>query len=323
MLDAPFLAPGIHAGIPEGRYHADLLCGSPTLSSTLARTLLARSPLHAWTAHPRLNPAWEPTEKKTFDIGRAAHRAVLGRGGDYVAYPGEMLASNGAASTKEAKAWAEDQRAEGRTPLKADEVDQIGAMALAVDRQLTAMGISLDAARSEMVALAEVDGVMCRAMIDNAPADPRFPLYDLKSTTDASPEALAKTVATYGYDLQAAHYLAVWKAATGEDRRFRIIFVEKEAPYGVQVAELYRKPGDEADWFDHADALAADARRIWGECLRTGQWPGYPARVAVIGAPGWHLTKMDDRSGRAAASKPTAETVARASAWQSPEGVNA
>lgn len=312
---------GIHFGVPEADYHADTLLPVPTLSSTLARLVLARSPLHAWTAHPRLNPAWEPTEKKTFDIGRAAHRAVLGRGSDYAAYPAEYLASNGAASTKEAKAWAEEQRAEGRTPLKFDEIDQICAMAVSVNRQLAAMGIKLDPTRSEVVALAEIDGIWCRAMIDNAPTDPRLPLYDLKSTTDASPESLAKTIASYGYDLQAAHYLAVWKAATGEDRRFRIIFVEKEAPYGVQVAELYRKPGDEADWFDHADALARDARRIWGECLRSGNWPCYPSRVAVIGAPGWHLTKMEDRSGRAAVSKPTAETVARVSAWQAPEGV--
>lgn len=318
MLDADFLAPGVHGGIPEARYHEDTLLSVPTLSSTLARTILSRSALHAWTAHPRLNPAWEPTEKKTFDIGRAAHRAVLGRGGDYVAYPVELLASNGAASTKEAKAWAEDARASGFTPLKADEVDQIGAMADAVQRQLAAMGIRLDPARSEMVALAEVDGVACRAMIDNAPADPRLPLYDLKTTTDASPEALAKTVATYGYDLQAAHYLAVWKAATGEDRRFRIIFVEKEAPFGVQVAELYRKPGDEADWFDHADALAADARRIWGECLTANRWPCYEPKVAIIGAPTWHLTKMEDRSGRAAMRKPSPEALAAAMKAQAP-----
>lgn len=316
MLDA-----GIHI-IPDADYHGDP-APVPSLSSTLARLILAKSPLHAWTAHPRLNPAWEPVEKKTFDIGRAAHRAVLGRGGDYVAYPAEYLASNGAASTKEAKAWAEEQRAAGRTPLKADEVDLVGSMADAVQRQLAAMGIRLDPARSEVAALAEIDGVWCRAMIDNAPLDPRQPLYDLKSTTDASPEALAKTVATYGYDVQAAHYLTVWKAATGEDRKFRIVFVEKEAPYGVSVAELYRKPGDEADWFDHADALARDARRIWGECLTSGHWPCYPARVAVIGAPGWHLTKMEDRAERAIAPKPTSETLARVQAWQAPEGVNA
>lgn len=308
--------PGVHI-MDEATYHGDP-APAPSLSSTLARLILAKSPLHAWTAHPRLNPQWEPVEKKTFDIGRAAHRAVLGRGADFVAYPPELLASNGAASTKEAKAWAEEQRAEGRTVLKSDEVDQIGDMADAVQRQLAAMGIKLDPARSEMVALAEIDGVWCRAMIDNAPADPRLPLYDLKTTTDASPEALAKTIASYGYDVQAAHYLAVWKAATGEDRKFRIIFVEKEAPYGVSVAELYRKPGDEADWFDHAAALARDARRIWGECLTSGNWPCYPARVAVIGAPGWHLTKMEDRAERA--PKPSNATLAAAMAWQAPEG---
>lgn len=312
------LTTGIHT-ISAEAYHADP-APMPSLSSTLARLILSRSPLHAWTAHPRLNPTWEPVEKKIFDIGRAAHRAVLGAGGDYVAYPADCLASNGAASTKEAKAWAEEQRAAGRTPLKADEVDQIGAMADAVRRQIDAMGIRLDPARSEMTALAEVDGIWCRAMIDNAPADPRQPLYDIKTTTDASPEALAKTVAAYGYDVQAAHYLAVWKAATGEDRKFRLIFVEKEAPYGVSVAELYRKPGDEADWFDHADALAADARRIWGECLTSGRWPGYPARVAVIGAPGWHLAKMDDRSGRTVAQKPSNATLAAVMAWQAPSG---
>ena len=309
---------GIHT-IPEGEYHADP-APQPSLSSTLARLILDRSPLHAWTAHPRLNPAWEPTERKTFDIGRAAHRAVLGRGGDYVAYPGEYLASNGAASTKEAKAWAEEQRAEGRTPLKADEMDQIGTMAEAVQRQLAAMGIRFTPERSEVVALAEIDGIWCRAMIDQAPADPRLPLYDLKTTTDASPDAVARAVAGYGYDVQAAHYLAVWKAATGEDRKFRFVFVEKEAPFGVSVVELYRKPGDEADWFDHADANARDARRIWGECLTSGQWPGYPARVAVLGAPGWHTAKMEARIADRPAPKPTDETLARVMAWQAPTG---
>jgi hypothetical protein len=313
MLDA-----GIHR-LSAKDYHGDP-CPQPSLSASLAKMLLAQSPLHAWTASPRLNPDWEPIEKKTFDIGRAAHRAVLGAGGDYEAIPADLMSSNGAAGTKAAKEWIEDARARGVTPLKADEVDQIGAMADAVRRQIEPMGIAFDPARSEVVAMAEIDGIWCRAMIDNAPTDPRQPLYDLKSTTDASPETLAKTIASYGYDLQAAHYLAVWKAATGEDRKFRFIFVEKAAPYGVSVAELYRKPGDEADWFDHADALARDARRIWGECLTSGNWPCYPARVALIGAPGWHLTKMEGRAERAIAPKPSSEALVRAQAWQAPTG---
>ena len=41
-------------------------------------------------------------------------------------------------------------------------------------------------------------------------------------------------------------------------------------------------------------------------------------RVAVVGAPGWHLTKMEDRAERA--PKPSTETLARATAWQGPKG---
>jgi hypothetical protein len=287
------------------------------LSSTLARLILDRSPLHAWTAHPRLNPDWQPTERKVFDIGRAAHRAVLGRGGEYVAIPDELLASNGAISTKEAKAFIEGARAQGLTPLKAAEVDQIQTMAARVEARLQSMGIRFDAGRSELAALAQIDGVWCRAMIDQAPADPRLPLYDLKTCEDASPEAVTASVARYGYDVQAAHYLDVWKEATGETRRFRFVFVEKQPPHEVAVVELHNKPGDEADWFDHARAACADARRIWGECLQSGEWPGYPARVAVIGAPGWHTARMENRAAIRPRA-PDAATLNAAAAWQSP-----
>jgi hypothetical protein len=310
MIDA-----GIHA-LPDHEYHRDP-APEPSLSSTLARLLLNRSPLHAWTAHPRLNPEWEPTERKVFDIGRAAHRAVLGKGGDYVAIPDDMLAANGAASTKEARAFIEDCRSRGLTPLKAAEVDQIETMAASVQQRLRQMGIRFDAERSELAALAQIDGVWCRAMVDQAPADPRLPLYDLKSCEDASPEAVTASVARYGYDLQAAHYLDVWRAATGEKRRFRFVFVEKSPPYEVAVVELHDKPGDEADWFDHARSACADARRIWGECLRSNTWPGYPARVAVIGAPGWHLSRMENRAA-IRPQNPNATTLEAAAAWQAP-----
>lgn len=326
------LAPGIH-DVPADVYHADALRPEITLSSSLARLILDRSPRHAWTSHPKLNPAYEPDNRKTFDIGRAAHRAVLGKGGAYVAYPDDMLASNGAASTKEAKAWAGVQRAAGNVPLKADEMDQIVMIAVSTRDRLHRMGITLDPARSELTALAEVDGVWCRAMVDNAPADPRMPLYDFKTTTDASPEGAVKAVVNYGYDVQAAFYLDAWRVATGESRRFRFVLVEKEPPYEVAVVELYDhdamvaagkvKAGDAdsmaSDWMAHARSKAREARRIWGECIAAGLWPGYPAKVAMIGQPGWHGAKWDAREiGGTVIPKPTRETVAAATAWQAP-----
>jgi len=310
---------GLHRLDPDD-YHRDP-APAPSLSSTLARVLLNQSPLHAWTASPRLNPMWEPKDSATFDIGRAAHRAVLGAGGDFVAYPADVLASNGAASTKAAKEWEAEQREAGRTPLKAEQVDQIGAIADAVSVKLARAGIVIDPARSEMTAMAQIDGVWCRAMIDNAPADGRY-LIDIKTTTDASPDACIRAVTGYGYDVQAAHYLAVWKAATGEARRMLFAFVEKAAPYEVGLVELYAKPGDEADWMDDANGKAREARRIWAECLEADYWPGYPPQIATVGAPGWHRARWENYSP-APITKPSASAIAAWRTAQAPERTTA
>lgn len=315
MTEPPtIISPGLHR-IEAEAYHGDP-CPQPSLSSTLARLILNRSPLHAWTAHPRLNPAWEPTEKKTFDIGRAAHRAVLGAGGDYVAYPPEILASNGAASTKEAKAWAEEQRAAGRTPLKADEVDQIGEMAMLCHHRLTDYGIKLDPSRSEVTALAEIDGAWCRAMIDNAPDDPRLPLYDFKTCEDASPDAVVRHVETYGYDVQAAHYLDVWRAATGEDRDFVFIFQEKAPPYAIAVVRLLNSAGHSGDWMEDAREKVHVARQTWAHCVSTDHWPAYPALIIEVGARAFHRQRWQDQRDRAAVSR---RVIEEATKFQAPE----
>lgn len=317
-----FLTPGIHR-ISADAYHGDPM-KRPSLSSTLARLLLNNSPLHAWTAHPRLNPYHVSRDSKTFDIGRAAHRAVLGKGDDYVAFPAEVLGVNGAASTKAAKEWEAEQRAAGRTPLKAAEAEAVATIAEAVRTKLAAMRIAIDPEDSEVVALAEIEGVNVRAMIDNAPRRKPY-LLDLKTTRDASPDACIKAVTTYGLDVQAAHYLSIWEAVTGERRKMRFVFVEKEPPFEVSVVELYASPGDEADWMQDAYQKVAEARRQWGECLAADSWPGYPAGVAVIGAPSYYRKKWEDYGVETppVSPNPSPETLAAAARWQSPEGMSA
>jgi hypothetical protein len=139
---------GIH-DISAEAYHADP-APVPSLSSTLARLILNRSPRHAWTAHPRLNPDYEGKDSKTFDIGRAAHRAVLGKGGDFVPYPEEVLAKNGAASTTAAKEWAEEMRSRGMTPVKAEEAEAVNDMAAEIMGRLAFMDMAFPPARSEL-----------------------------------------------------------------------------------------------------------------------------------------------------------------------------
>jgi hypothetical protein len=209
---------GLKSRIPSAEYHADP-APDASLSATLGKIVLAKTPLHAWYASPRLNPNWEPTVKKTFDLGRAAHRATLGFGDDYVSVPTELLAKNGAVSTTVAKEFVAQAREAGRTPLTADEVKQIEAMRIVAHARLAERGIVLNPDRSELSAVVQIDGVWCRAMFDNVDERAAGSIYDFKTCEDASPEACLRAITNYGYDVQEGHYRAVWKAVTGEDGR--------------------------------------------------------------------------------------------------------
>lgn len=300
--------PGVYPIAPEV-YHRDELTPEPSLSSTLARIVVNRSPLHAWTAHPRLNPHHEPTEKAAFDIGRVCHTLLLGKGAEIAPVEADNW------TTKAAREARDEARAEGMTPVLAAQLEAATAMAEIARERIIAFGGNFERHRNELAAFAQIDGVWCRAQMDHVPADPRGPIWDYKTCEDASPDACVRAVSSYGYDVQAAHYLAVWKVATGEDRGFRFVFQEKAAPHEVSVVELHAGD-DEADWMLDAQHKCAEARRIWGECLRSGNWPGYPPRIAVLGAPTWHRKKWEDRFEQI---KPSHQTLARAAAWQSPE----
>lgn len=312
------LAKGVYQ-LPARDYHDDP-APVASLSSTIARKMLRQSPRHAWVAHPRLNPA-DPEQKDSaaFDVGRAAHRAVLGRGEAYVEIPADLLSDDGGVRKKEAKEFVADARAKGQTPLKPDVIAAVNTMAAAVRDRLDSMGITFDPAHSELTALAEVDGIWCRCMADHASADPREPIYDLKTTTDASPEAVTRAIMSYGYDVQAAHYRATWKAATGHDRPFRFVFVEKDAPHEVCVIELAGSA------MEMANKQAARARYLWRRHLQLNTWPGYPAEVQRFELPEWYLAKTMEREAmqETLATDPTREALARAHQWQSPEGAHA
>lgn len=296
-------------------YHRDP-APEPSLSSTVAKTLINQSPLHAWTISPRLNPNWEPDNRKAFDIGRAAHRQVLGVGDDFEAIPADLLGANGAASTKAAKEFIEDCRARGVTPLKEAEVDAIHAIAARVKAKLGLLDIHLDPAHSEVAALAQFDGVWNRCMIDNAPSDPRQPLYDLKTTVDASPAQVERTIMNYGYQMQAQHYIDIWKATTGEERSFVFIFVEKEPPFEVTLARIAYGT------MVIAKKQIGRARELWRLCLDRGEWPGYPIGIMEVDLPEyWQARWLERESFEADHKRRTGVDIALLGRQtQSPEG---
>lgn len=113
--------------------------------------------------------------------------------------------------------------------------------------------------------------------------DVRLPmlLADLKTTRDASPEGFARSIANYGYAIQAAHYIAGCRAIGHEIENFVFLAVEKEPPHAVAAYVL-----------TPADLAAAETKRIAlldriATCRAEDRWPAYSDRIETIELPRW------------------------------------
>jgi hypothetical protein len=150
-------------------------------------------------------------------------------------------ADNPTATTawKEAVAAAEK---DGKRVIHAAEwerwLDQAFAMRDAVAEHETAASLLFgpEGSYEESAFWVDGNGIQHKARFDR-----RIPgaIVDLKSTS-AKPGAdnLAKSVLNYGYDLSAAHYLEVANGLGLTVDAFALVFVSKEAPHRVTVAEL-------------------------------------------------------------------------------------
>jgi hypothetical protein len=289
----------MNAGIFDGKadgYHADQHGDHLTLSSSIANLLINRSPLHAWTAHPRLNPSWQPDDDSKYDVGTVAHSMLLEGAANVDVCDYDSWRSNDA---KEAR---DQSRANGRTPLLTHQFHEVINMCNAVAEQLKAFDadpVPLTGGTPEqtMVWQDPATGVWCRARIDWL-HDDLSAIDDLKTTTRlAHPEAFAKNLYSYGCDVQAAFYLRGMRAlhpdsvffddASGKALsvapavQWRWIVVETSPPYGLSVVE----PGPAV--LELADAKVDAALKLWAECLERNVWPGYPTKVATAELPAW------------------------------------
>lgn len=264
----------IELSMPEAEYHA-----RPELSSTGARRILESPAKFQWA---RMHP--EPP-KAAFDLGTAVHSKVLGVGAPTVAIPDEVLASNGAVSTKAAKEWIEQARAEGKTPVKADVAAQVDAMAESVLANARPLFEQDGHAEASLFATDPETGVELRARFDYlAPVG-----VDLKSTgKTASPAAWPRTVFDLGYDVQQEHYQHIRRLIEGEPHPFVFVAVETTPPYLVGLHQLDR------EFVEIGAAKARRARQIYAECLTTGNWPGYPTEIGLVPPPMWAVYDYQD-----------------------------
>lgn len=126
-----------------------------------------------------------------------------------------------------------------------------------------------------------VFGVKCKAKLDKAVVGPQI-IFDLKTTQDATPSAFARTIASYGYDGQAAWYSEGFEAEYGEWPTFIFIAVQTDAPYEVGLYELH------ADDLSRACEENEHALRQLVECETSGDWLQQHERdVCKLTLPGY------------------------------------
>lgn len=220
--------PGLVLDLANDDYHAQ----TDWLSSSYLKSLLPE--------HYKQGGSQE-----ALDFGTLVHTAVLEPDNlsEYVALDAATIgvksdgtpAANPTMTTAWKRAVAEAEQC-GKTVIAQTDLDRALAMRAAVEAHPVAAKLIYGEGQVEESAFVEIDGVPCRARFDK-----RIPgaIIDLKSTsTKPGADAIGRAVIDYGYDLSAAHYLAVAEALDLEAPAFALVFVAKARPWHVTVAEL-------------------------------------------------------------------------------------
>ena len=230
---------GIYGDMPNADYHAQ----TDWLSSTQLKRALperyktggSRDALDFGSLFHTL--ALEPAKVATF----AEENGITVLDPKAVGLKADGKPSDSPTSTKAWKDVVAAVEADGRrvmTQADWDEwVDRATAMVDAIRNHETAAELMFNRdGQAEESVFADVNGVPCKARFDR-----RIPgvILDLKSTsTKPGADSIARAVIDYGYDLSAAHYLAVAEAAGLEVDAFAFVFVSKTAPHYVTVCDL-------------------------------------------------------------------------------------
>lgn len=275
--------------MPAHRYHADP-AETPSLTASIADRLVNQTPLHAWAAHPRLNPDFEREEKAAFDVGSLVHALVLE--GDnskvHVVYADDWR-------TKDARTERDEARDLGRIPILQKDWKRIETMVGTIRAQLVERAdeppLFTDGKPEQTLVWRERD-VTCRARLDWL-RDDFLAIDDLK-TTGASANPLRwgrRTLFDIGADIQVAFYLRGLKAVTGVDATFRYVLAETKQPYALAVVSLASSA------LELGRAKVDRALQLWRECTKTGVWPGYPTGIYYAETPAFEEMRWLEHDG--------------------------
>ena len=240
------------------------------------------------------NPLRERDDKPEFDIGTAAHLAVL-----EPARFNERTVLIDAPNYRTARAQAlrEAAYAANKVPLLPAQAEIVGQIAGAIRAHPIAAEAFTGGAPEVTLTWTDAGtGVPCKARVDWLPRHGRW-LVDLKTAVSANPVEWTDQAARLGYYARAAWYLDGAEAVLGRrPEEYWFVVPEKEAPYLVSVIGL-----DETalEW---GRMINRRALSLFAECVQRREWPGYREpgarqdRAFRVSLPPWAVYRLQDRS---------------------------
>jgi len=277
---------GLHLDVPNETYHSGLASDPKPLSSSMAKTIVTKSPAEfRWEQDHRI-------ERSAFDEGQAVHELVLEGG-----FKSIDVHDFDSWRTKDAREARDASYAAKRHPLLSDDVEPLLDMSRAVKCSELASEV-LTNGRPEVSALAWDDeyGINLQARVDwlQLPewGSDRPVIADLKtSVKGASPRSFNREIAERRYHLSMAFYRRVLMLLGHEDPRLMFVVVDKKEPHFVSVHEV-----SESDRII-GDVLVEKAIATYAGCLSSGEWPGHDTQVHITDMPAWASFEAEEIAG--------------------------
>jgi len=271
--------------LPAQAYHSDDAVGS-----SLIRKLQTSTPMHTreMLATPMASPAMA--------LGTALHAAILEPENDLAQAVVSPDVDKRTKAGKEIHAEFElSYQGQGRCIISADQAQQLDGMIAACEKDWRIKHSLSACKKREVSVFGEIGGYPAKARLDAW--NGHGMVCDLKTTRDLANLDFEKSIANFGYGMQAAWYRAVLRSAmtaTGQmlpdDFMFVFLVIETNAPFGTGV---FRMRDDVMDCY--SDRLV-ELQNEWWKCKAENKYPGWPQDDVVdIGLPAWAMKKLQEQ----------------------------
>ncbi|MGX1151414.1 PD-(D/E)XK nuclease-like domain-containing protein [Bradyrhizobium ottawaense] len=287
-------APGIYRDIPLHDYHRADLCDAISVSSSMFRNIVNKSPKHAFDKSS-LNPDREDseTESEAMVLGRFVHKAVAGEpfDDDTVMRPATVGGFAYNANRKEWRDWLKEQRGAGKFIVSPALAERAKGMIIALGQFPLVQQGMLGGSPERSLIWKDPRGFWKKARPDEIPND-SGDFVDLKSTHSVLYRDTQRSIIDYGYHQQGAMVIEGARALGIPASSFTLLWVESKRPHCVRAQTL-----KEEDLARGAALNELAAKTFW-QCLQSGVWPGPGddrADAEYVDLPDWYRQSIDDR----------------------------